>query len=268
MFSGRTLVSKLTTYLHSHVLFPFHQECSTFVTERGRFFPPMSNLVFSPGLFLKPATTCTLSSIFPPLAGVSAVLIPVLNVVHDTLLAHSLAYRLQFLSKTHTYTYLLYVSRLPFIMHPASDSDARHPPTSHPSPAGELLPLAAQEAQRRRGRERMARRHAAIKALPPEKQMELTECARAARAKYRETHRYLLVQKERTRRQKWALTSLANPRSPRSLPRRKSPLSLDEFLERRRVRENRPCYCTSKHHPRPPTESAPPPPPPFKTQSE
>ncbi|KAJ7450272.1 hypothetical protein B0H11DRAFT_2246840 [Mycena galericulata] len=130
---------------------------------------------------------------------------------------------------------------------PASDADARTESPESPLPA-HLPPIAEQEEKRSRGRERMARRRAAIKALPYEKQIELKERARVARAKYRETHRYLLVQKERTRRQK------------------KSPLSLEEYMEQRRIRESRPCYCTSKHHPRAPSESAPPPPPPFKAE--
>ncbi|KAJ7456842.1 hypothetical protein B0H11DRAFT_1925388 [Mycena galericulata] len=131
----------------------------------------------------------------------------------------------------------------------AAVSDADHRvPTSKPLPPADGFPMGEEEAKRLRGRERMARRRAAIKALPSEKQVELIERARAARAKYRETHRYLLVQKERTRRQK------------------NSTLPLEEYLERRRIRESRPCYCTSKHHPRTRTDSAPPPPPPFKTE--
>ncbi|KAJ7490095.1 hypothetical protein B0H11DRAFT_2229612 [Mycena galericulata] len=128
-----------------------------------------------------------------------------------------------------------------------SDTNARVP-SPKPPPFADLLSNPELEAKRISGRERMARRRAAIKALPYEKQAELKERARVARAKYRETHRYLLVQKERNRRL------------------RKSDLPLDEYLERRRIRENRPCYCTSKHHPRPSTESVPPPPTPLKSE--
>ncbi|KAJ7429984.1 hypothetical protein B0H11DRAFT_2249985 [Mycena galericulata] len=56
------------------------------------------------------------------------------------------------------------------------------------------------EITRAQARERMARRRAAIKNLPPEVQRELTEKARASRAKYRAQHRTLLMQKEQSRR--------------------------------------------------------------------
>ncbi|KAJ7604862.1 hypothetical protein DFH06DRAFT_1150813 [Mycena polygramma] len=91
--------------------------------------------------------------------------------------------------------------------------------------------------KRIRARERMAKRRAAIKALPLHVQQELTERARASRARYREQsvtvfevsstsqmtarHRMLLIQKERARRQQ------------------KSPYTVDEYIQLRRVRESR-----------------------------
>ncbi|KAJ7506693.1 hypothetical protein B0H11DRAFT_1903478 [Mycena galericulata] len=56
------------------------------------------------------------------------------------------------------------------------------------------------EYSRAQARERMAKRRAAIKNLPPEVQKELTEKARASRAKYRAQHHALLMQKEQSRR--------------------------------------------------------------------
>ncbi|KAJ7607450.1 hypothetical protein DFH06DRAFT_1149473 [Mycena polygramma] len=86
------------------------------------------------------------------------------------------------------------------------------------------LETAEKEAKRLRARERMARRRANIKALPPHLQEAILARARASRARYREQHRTLLMQKERSRRQE------------------KSTYSPDEYLRRRRIRENRPSY--------------------------
>ncbi|KAJ7983075.1 hypothetical protein DFH06DRAFT_1318534 [Mycena polygramma] len=68
------------------------------------------------------------------------------------------------------------------------------------------------------------RRRAAIKALPLQVQQELAERARASRARYREQHRMLLLQKERARRQQ------------------QSPYSVEEYFQLRRVRESRPSH--------------------------
>ncbi|KAJ7810043.1 hypothetical protein B0H13DRAFT_1927546 [Mycena leptocephala] len=122
----------------------------------------------------------------------------------------------------------------------------------------ELNPEVAKklEMKRVRARERMARRRAAIKVMPPEAQEQLTARARASRAKYREQHRLLLLQKERSRRQK------------------QSSYSAEEYLRRLRVRESRPSYRNyqrvsaphlSPYHnpPPPPFVLYPPPPPPL-----
>ncbi|KAJ7490192.1 hypothetical protein B0H11DRAFT_1912205 [Mycena galericulata] len=70
------------------------------------------------------------------------------------------------------------------------------------TPTAEKLKLQLLEMQRAQARERMARRRAAIKELPPELQQEHAERARASRAKYRAQHRSLLMQKEQSRRMK------------------------------------------------------------------
>ncbi|KAJ7625130.1 hypothetical protein DFH06DRAFT_1339902 [Mycena polygramma] len=78
------------------------------------------------------------------------------------------------------------------------------------------------EMKRRCARERMAKRRAAVKALPLPVQNELRDRARESRAKYREQHRVMLLQKERARRQQ------------------KSRHTVEEYLRLRRLRESRP----------------------------
>ncbi|KAJ7500583.1 hypothetical protein B0H11DRAFT_1909009 [Mycena galericulata] len=79
------------------------------------------------------------------------------------------------------------------------------------------------EIARAIARERMAKRRAAIKNLPPEVQKELTERARASRAKYRAQHRALLMQKEQSRRMR-VFTEKHG---------------WDEYIKRRRVRQSK-----------------------------
>ncbi|KAJ7164815.1 hypothetical protein C8R43DRAFT_946599 [Mycena crocata] len=96
-------------------------------------------------------------------------------------------------------------------------------------------PLDADKLEERRWqtRERMARRRAAIKAMPPAVQSEHNERARAARTKYRAQHRMQLILKERCRREN---KSRANQ-------------SLDEFIRRRRVRESKAAQAAAKRIP-------------------
>ncbi|KAJ7440341.1 hypothetical protein B0H11DRAFT_2099924, partial [Mycena galericulata] len=79
------------------------------------------------------------------------------------------------------------------------------------------------ESRRAQARERMAKRRAAIKNLPPEVQKELTEKARASRAKYRAQHRALLMQKEQSRRMR-VFTEKHG---------------WDEYIKRKRVRQSK-----------------------------
>ncbi|KAJ7079324.1 hypothetical protein C8R43DRAFT_1143279 [Mycena crocata] len=85
------------------------------------------------------------------------------------------------------------------------------------------------EHEKRLARDRMARRakrrRAAIKAMPPALQFEITERARASRAKYRAQHRMQLIVKERCRREMQNASGFASILSPKARP--KSEVNID-----------------------------------------
>ncbi|KAJ7025043.1 hypothetical protein C8F04DRAFT_1191841 [Mycena alexandri] len=103
--------------------------------------------------------------------------------------------------------------------------------STRPAAEGEGSPSTKAELKRLLACERMARHRAAIKAMAPHAQQELRNRARASRTKYREQHRVLLLQKERARRQRYSRRAAHD-----------SPLTVEEYLRRRRIRESGPSY--------------------------